>query len=164
MSEPCVIALTRGQVALVDAADYPRLTQWSWHAVWNKYTNSFYALRTEKRGGRDFHIGMHREVMGLEVSDKRQVDHRSNPDTLDNRRSNLRVVTVSQNRMNSRPRKDRTSGFRGAFFHKPSGRWKSAISVNRKVHHLGYFPTAELAHQAYCAAVPIHHGSYGRTD
>lgn len=36
------IRLTQGQFGLVDAADYPRLSQFNWHADWAKTTESYY--------------------------------------------------------------------------------------------------------------------------
>lgn len=70
----------------------------------------------------------------------------------DNRLSNLRSVNRKQNMENRRLRKDSSSGFCGANFHKATGRWRAQIRHNGKKLHLGYFDSAEEAAQAYHAA------------
>jgi len=51
---------------------------------------------------------MHRDIMGLEYGDPHQVDHKKRMNTLDNRRSNLRVRSI-RNQQNVGLRKDNTS-------------------------------------------------------
>jgi hypothetical protein len=145
------IKLTQGQVALVDDEDYDFLSQWKWYAWWNKGTGSFYAvrnIRTEAARRRKMYI--HRMLMGLEPGDKRCVDHR-NGLTLDNRRSNLRIVTSRQNHQNRWTHRE--GKLVGACFHKRENKWISQIAVNGKHHHLGYFPTEQAAHEKYIEAL-----------
>jgi HNH endonuclease len=83
------IQLTKGKSTLVDDDTFEYLNKWKWHY------NSRYAERTEDNK----HVRMHRLLIGAETGEI--VDH-INGDPLDNRRSNLRLVTVSQNSMNMR--------------------------------------------------------------
>lgn len=85
-----IIKLTRGQVALVDDADFEDLARFKWYAHWRPLCNSFYATRGIwlLPGPRRGIETMHRRVMGLEGGDKRRVAHKT-PNTLDNRRANL---------------------------------------------------------------------------
>lgn len=76
-----------------------------------------------------------------------QVDH-INGKRADNRWSNLRDVTSSEN-CHNRPG-------RGTSFHKRIGKWYTSLSVNGKRKHLGYFATEQEAHDAYCAAKAAH--------
>ena len=70
---------------------------------------------------RETRVVMSRLIMDCDDSSL-QVDH-INHDTLDNRKRNLRVVTVSQNNMNKDVRSDNTSGHTGVTFDKKSGKY-----------------------------------------
>ena len=104
---------------------------------------------------------MHRMILGLGYGDERKADH-ENHDTLDNRRSNLRVATTSQNGSNSRVRKDNTSGFKGVGYR--GGRFLAYIRVNGKRSYLGTYGTAVEAALAYDAAAREHFGEYACTN
>ena len=60
-----LIHLTRGQVAVVDSADFDWLNQWKWSAHFAPCTRTFYAVRNAKKvNGKRGNIWMHREIMG----------------------------------------------------------------------------------------------------
>lgn len=81
-----------------------------------------------------------------------EIDH-INGDRDDNRLTNLRQATRSQNLQNlRRARSDSRSGLLGASWDAASGAWKGQIQVEGKKKHLGLFDTAEAAHRAYLAA------------
>lgn len=80
-----------------------------------------------------------------------QIDHINGIKT-DNRLINLREATPSDNGKNSRTPTTNTSGFKGASYSKRSRSWKAQIKHHGKITHLGYFPTPEDAHSAYCEA------------
>jgi len=86
------IPLTQDQYAIVDKDDYDRLNAYKWYAKWNDSTQSYYACRN----GDSVTIRMHREILGLHKGDEKHGDH-INHDTLDNRRSNLRVLPHREN-------------------------------------------------------------------
>jgi hypothetical protein len=70
-----LIPLTKGQFALVDAADYDWLMQWPWNAYWHPRTKSYYARRAHGPL-------MHRFILGL-TDPKIKGDHRDG-NTLNN--------------------------------------------------------------------------------
>ena len=150
-----LIPLTMGKFAKVDAADYDWLMQWKWHALWKKRTGLFYAIHKDSKD----HIRMHRLILGLVPGDGLQGDH-INKDGLDNRRSNLRIATVSQNNFNRGASRLNKSGYKGVSWHK--NRWRASITAKGKDYQLGYFATAELAHAAYCKAAMELHGEFAR--
>lgn len=81
-----------------------------------------------------------------------QIDH-LNGIRNDNRILNLREATQSQNNCNLRlARSDSNTGLLGAHWHKRTKKFAAQIQVKGKKEHLGYFNTAEEAHQAYLAA------------
>lgn len=74
-----------------------------------------------------------------------------------NRFSNLRSVTKSQNQHNRIKQYNNTSGYKGVIYYKRTGKWRACIYVNNKCHSLGYFHTAEQASIAYQTAAMIFH-------
>jgi hypothetical protein len=79
------------------------------------------------------------------------VDHR-NMIRADDRWSNLRCATRSQNMANRLAQSNNTSGLKGAKFCKKTGKWEAQIGVRGQKRWLGYYTTKEEAHAAYCAA------------
>lgn len=88
------------QFALVDDEDFEHLNQWAWKAKPNGGGNNVYAVRNVKVDGKLKTVRMHRVVLSAE-SDQMDVDH-INHNSLDNRRSNLRLVSRSANVLNQR--------------------------------------------------------------
>jgi hypothetical protein len=81
-----------------------------------------------------------------------QIDH-INGDRADNRISNLRAATNSQNKQNARKaRSDSRSGLIGAMWESQKNKWRAVILVDGKKKHLGYFDQAEQAHAVYIEA------------
>lgn len=101
---------------------------------------------------------MHRVIMN--APREFQVDHINQFDTLNNRKSNLRLATHGQNQMNVGKKSHNTSGYKGVCWDKGKQRWRSRIVANKREHHLGFFKTPEAAYEAYCNAVSIYHGEF----
>ena len=155
-----LIPLGKGLYAIVNAVDYDWLMQWKWSAQWNKYTKSFYAVRREYRDGKETAILMHREILGLpRKSDGRCGDH-INHQTIDNRRSNIRIATRSQNLQNQLIRSNNTSGYKGVSYHKPSRKWLAHIGINGRLRHLGGYSTREEAAEVYRKAASELYGEF----
>ena len=87
-----------------------------------------------------------------------QVDH-INGNRLDNRRSNLRICTQSQNCTSRKPWKENKTGYRGVNL-LPSGKWRAAVKVNQKKIHLGVFDSPKLAARAYDMYAKTLHNEY----
>lgn len=154
------IPLTQGQSTRVNANNYKRFAKWKWYAQWNPKTRSFYAARTAPTvdGKCAGTIWMHREVLGLKRGDKRQGDHINSGDTLDNRRSNLRIASGFQNQHNRRKLRIGQSALKGVT--RAHKKWKAEIKHNGKWYYLGVHETPELAHEAYCAAAEKLNGEF----
>ena len=56
---------------------------------------------------------------------------------LNNRRSNLREATHTENMRNCSKRRDNTSGFIGVTWSKQSNMWEAQLNINKKCLHLG---------------------------
>lgn len=90
---------------------------------------------------------MHRLILGLGNGriDKRVVDHVDRTNTLDNRRSNLRLCPGrAENAQNVTARRTSTSGYRGVG-RRPNGKWQAQVCLYGKVHYLGVYDTPEEA-------------------
>jgi hypothetical protein len=154
-----LIPLTQEQVAIVDADDFASLNRWKWFAHWCPGTRSYYARRSVKTSDTILAILMAREIMGLNLGDKRQVDH-INHDTLDNRRSNLRIVSAAENSINRRMRSDNKSGHKGVTWEKERCKWRVRIKRNERNINLGRFIDLNDAVKAYENAARELHGEF----
>jgi hypothetical protein len=86
------------------------------------------------------------------------IDHK-NRQRVDNRITNLRLASTSQNSANGKSRLSH-GGLKGAYWFGRYKKWSSVVSCNGKRHFLGYFATAEEAHAAYCEAARKLHGPF----
>ncbi|MHB1641795.1 MAG: AP2 domain-containing protein [Acidithiobacillus sp.] len=154
------IPLTQNQIALIDDEDFELVSRHKWCAAWSPKTKSFYAKTTiRKPDGKETTLRMHRLVMNAQPG--MDVDHIYHL-TLDNRKSELRVCTRTQNRNNSGKQVNNTSGYKGVSWHKRDQKWTANIRFGGKKKHLGNFPTPEDAHGAYCRASAELHGEFAR--
>lgn len=144
-----MLQLTQNKQTIIDEIDND-LSNYKWCIRVHKY-----AGRRENHTGK--FIYLHRIILerklGRILNSREQVDH-INGDTLDNRRSNLRPCSHSQNQMNSE-----RGNQRGIYQHK-NGRWRARIKFNYRYIHLGYFDTREQAINAFRQAADVFHGEY----
>lgn len=87
------------------------------------------------------------------------VDHRDR-NKANNRWSNLREASRSQNMANCGALANNRCGIRGVRLFKRTGRWVASIRVSGKMVHLGYFATADEASIAYRSAAKLHYGEF----
>jgi hypothetical protein len=90
------------------------------------------------------------------------LDHK-NCDKKDNRISNLRLATKSENGYNRKKYSNNKSGYKGVWI-SPNGKFVSEIRHNGKKIKIGTFECPELAHLAYCEFSAKLHGVFSRTD
>jgi hypothetical protein len=139
------IPLTKGQEAIVDAEDYPRLSKYKYWARKNKL--KWYAHRTTPRSEGKTNIQMASDV--LATKDGLEIDHR-NGNSLDNRCSNLRLATHKQNGANMSKPCTNTSGYKGVSWLKKDSVWQVGIKTRQKRIFLGRFPKDRLEDAARC--------------
>lgn len=127
--------------ALIDATDTEFVNRWRWTEARG------YAVRWARDENGALHrIDLHRELLGLKRGDRREVDHK-NRVRLDDRRSNLRVVTKAENSQN-KPSYPGTSRFRGVAYIQSRRRWSAYVGTGGRTVFQGYFKTEEEAAHA----------------
>jgi len=135
-----------------------RPCQQSWHingtgTAWEYATCSHQANNVKRS------ISLHRLITG--ATRGQTVDH-INGDSLDNRRSNLRIGTNAENIRNMRARGG-TSKYKGVYL-RPDKRWRAHITFNYKKMNLGNHITEESAAIAYNAKATELFGEYARLN
>lgn len=154
----------RGRVALVDDEDWDMVMRFSWHVIEQdkgpgRKPSGPYAQTALPATGDGKHgklIRMHVLIMG-----QRYIDH-ANGNGLDNRRSNLRPATSSQNRANADGYA--ASGFKGVYWKERVGKYQAMIRVDREGTSLGYFCDPAEAARAYDAAARAAFGEFARLN
>lgn len=134
--------------SLVDDADYEWLNQWKWFCGSDGYAKRNIPIKDDPNI-RQKSISMHRII--LEAKDGEVCDHKNN-NRLDNRRENLRICTPKENSHNRSIQKNNQYGFRGVgkiLSKRGNAKWIARIRVNRKLIHIGTFPSISLAAHAY---------------
>lgn len=138
-----------------DKEDYKLISSYSgWY-----YDASGYVVSKNINGI----VFLHRLVM-RETDKALEINHKQHPPRnehkIDNRKSNLEVVTRSQNNMNSVIPKNNTSGTTGVYWNKRDKKWYARITVDYKNINLGYFDNIDEAIIARKTAEIKYFGEY----
>ncbi len=99
---------------------------------WVKDGSGYPVARTSNGKNNRFH------QIVMSIPDGMYCDHISR-DRADNRKSNLRVVTPSENNENISIRSDNKTGCTGVSYYKNLDKYRAYITVGRKQKSLGYF-------------------------
>lgn len=157
VGEIAYVELNTGKEVMIDAADAHLVKGYNWTE--HKKSRVSYALRNGKIDGEWRTVLMHRAIANPPFGFV--VDH-INGDGLDNRRSNLRIATPSQNRVNAPRQSNNTSGYKGVSWNPVAKKWTASIGFERRNKNLGYFDTPEQAYAVYCEASAKIHGAFSR--
>lgn len=130
----------------IDLEDLDRVINfpYTWFALkCNEATDDWYAgcseYRPELKQSRPYYL--HQFITG--IRDKR-IDH-INTNIRDNRKENLRVISVSDNGKNRAKRnRNNKSGYRNVSWNESSHKWVVQLQINKKGTILGTFPKDQL--------------------
>ena len=125
------IKLTQNKKAIVDDEDFEYLNKFKWYC-----NGGGYATRDEWNNGNKKIIFMHRL---LNNTPEGFITDHINRNSFDNRKVNLRISNKSQNAINSKIKKDNTSGFKGISWLERRKKWRTYITLNNKTIYLGEF-------------------------
>lgn len=144
---------TKGDEFYFDLEDYDKIKDYCWTIRNNGYVTA-YCPTTMNR------ILLHRLIMNCD-NNNLYIDHiHGNKTRNDNRKSNLRTATPSQNTMNKPLLKNNTSGVTGVSWNKRKGEWESYITIDGKRKGLGYFSNFDDAVAARKDAEEKYFGEY----
>ena len=152
------IPLTQGVVVVIDDEDYERVSRYHWCLSENRKT-SYAVKHTRLPNGKKVKFSMHRLITN--APKHLEVDHKDG-NGLNNTRSNLRLVTRSQNMMNKGKQSNGHSGYKGVTRHR--SKWNARIQANGKTTDLGLFSTPEIAAKIYDQAAETLHGEFALTN
>lgn len=144
------IVLSNKDVALVDDQDYEELSRRSWYISSSGYACTWLYGKNAR---------MHRMIMKAESG--LDVDH-INHNKLDNRRSNLRLCTRSQNNANRITTS--STGYKGVTWIKKKNRFAAQIKINGVNKYLGLFKSAVDAAKAYDVAAKKLFGDFAKVN
>lgn len=136
---------------LIDAEDKPFLSIYKWNL--KEESKNYYARTAFYINGKQKSVYMHRLLTGMKSC---FVDH-INFNTLDNRKSNLRLVDKAQSARHVR--KPNPTGYRGVV--KKRNKYAIQITHNYKKYTKGGFSTPEEAAKYYDKLSEELHGEHG---
>jgi len=129
---------------LIDYEDLEKVLKYRWHV--SKTKGDMYVKTEYRRGGVRVTLYLHRYVLGAEGDIV--VDHIKG-NTLDNRKSQLRIVTHKENIKNrTKMNRNNTSGTPNVYYRKDIGRWLASVWDGKRNIYLGYHATVEEATKA----------------
>lgn len=141
---------SKNEVFYVDADDFDRVKDVCWFKDQHGYLVGY-------RDGE--YIQLHRLVTNC--PENMIVDHIGGSTTIhDNRKSNLRIVTHSQNSMNRVLAINNTSGITGVSWDNQMGKWRVQIGINRERKHLGLYDNFDDAVKVRKEAEEKYFGKY----
>lgn len=97
-----------------------------------------------------------------DIQEGMQIDH-IDGNTMNNKISNLRLVTRSQNQMNRKVSKASKTGHKGVtvdVLKSGKCRYNAVITANKRTRHLGRFKTLQEAVNAYQIAAKVYHREF----
>ena len=140
---------------LIDADDYDKVKDYCWCiSKGRKWEYAMTRIKNET-------VLLHRFIMNLQ-SDM-VVDH-INGNTLDNRKSNLRICTNQQNCFNHAVSCNNSSGYTGVTWHRLANKWQVHIRFNKKTLYLGLFENIDDAVAVRKQAEKQYFGEYARGE
>lgn len=138
----------------MDDTDFDKVNS----VIWYLEKNGYVSRRSYKNGVKKT-LKLHRVIM--DCPDGMEVDH-INHDRLDNRKENLRICTLKQNRGSRLKKKNSVSKFKGVS--KNGNNWRAYISLDGKLTDLGTYKNERIAALMYDFWAIDHYKQFAETN
>lgn len=150
--DTCILKITSKRYGIVEflfsPCDVDIVSKFNWCVV--KHGNHTYARTSDGSN-----LILHRVL--LDPGPEFLIDH-ADGNTLDNRRSNIRICTHSENAINRT--KSKFSNLRGIHQRKENGKYRVYLGLDKKRINVGTFDTLKEAVIAYNESASFHYGSF----
>lgn len=130
----------------IDLEDYDKIKNYKWYVKKDHYSGCFYVSSHDLTTKNKKTIKIHRIIMNAK---KNQIVDHINHNTLDNRKSNLRICTHQENMRNTKKHKKTSSKFKGVSFHSRDKIYSVYITIDKKMKYLGSFKNEIDAAKCY---------------
>lgn len=127
-----IIVIDDMYTVIVDAEDAPKLVQYNWYVDKSKI-KSHRLFYFKAYMGMGKYVMMHRYIMGLIDYDSIHVIDHINHITLDNRKQNLCIATISENIQNSRVSQRNKVNCKGVSYDKQHKKWSAYRKIDGKM-------------------------------
>ena len=131
--EIAIVYLNEEKQFVIDTEDLNKIKNYTWREDKDGYVVSTKGIK------------LHRLVMNC--PEGLVVDH-INHDLKDNKKTNLRICTTQQNKMNTKTQKGNSTGHKGVYYKARKNRYEAWIGYNNKPIYLGVFRNIEDAIKA----------------
>jgi hypothetical protein len=140
-----------------DLDDYEKIKDYCWYFNKRDYLQAS-DIHNDTQSTRKI-VQLHQLVLPTDINHVPDHIHGESSKN-DNRKENLREVTISQNAMNVKIRTNNTSGVTGVCWNKKSNKYRAYIQKDGKNHNLGFFVNFEDAVKARKEAELKYFGEY----
>lgn len=146
----------------IDVADLKLIASYSWRVYVDNKKGYMRVETSVTENNKTTHFMLARFLMNFP---KGKFSDHKDCDSLNNRRSNLRLATQKENSRNAPKTIRKThSKFRGVSWHKRKNKWIATCAINTKNKFLGYFSTEIDAAKAYDKTAKELHGEFAKTN
>lgn len=152
-----ILLLSRGYETIIDIDKYDTIKGLNWISRTQRNSDIVYAKHNYDSRN---HVYLHRFLLNVYDPEKK-VDHK-NGNGLDNRISNLRLCSMSENLANKRMSYNNTLGYKGVTLHRK--KYEARIQFKNKVYFLGSYDLPIDAAIAYNTAAKNIFGEFARLN
>lgn len=146
---------------IVDDEDFERLNKYKWYLGTSGYVVRVVYLGGGVKDKIQKQVYIHRIILNCPIG--KFTDH-INHNKLDNRKSNLRICSLTENNFNKKTQSNNKSGYKGVYWDKFRNKWVAQFHLNRKHYYIGRFDDKIEAAKAYNNAIIKIAGEFARLN